>query len=115
MARLIIEISPNEPRTSPCLMSGAEVGEDSEVAEALADCSASGDVQDACEYVRDVIGVEFRIVARNEAGEYENRLATAAEKEATARAIYFESESDFADENLAEVYLIWDAACSLDN
>lgn len=110
MPALIIEICPHEPRASACLMNGAEVTTDSKVRDALADCRASGDCEPACEYVRDAMGVEFRIVARNAAGEYENRLATAEEKAATARAIYFESEADFDDESTAETYLIWNAA-----
>lgn len=108
--RLIIEVCPIEPRASACLMNGAEVSSDSEIAEALADCRASGDNAEACKYVLESIGVEFRIVARNAAGEYENRLATDAEMEATARAIYFESDTDFSDRDTAAMYLVWDAA-----
>ena len=114
--RLIISLSPAEPATSACLPDGREVTEDSAVREALEDCNASGDCQPACEYVRDEIGVDWRIVARNPVtGEYENRAATAAEKQATAEAIYFESDSDFSDESLAETYLIWDAARELES
>lgn len=108
--QIIIEICPNEPRASACLMDGNDISTADEISEAMADCRRSGDCQPACEFVRDRIGVEFRIVARNAAGEYENRLATPEEKEATCRAIYFESESDFSDESLAETYLIWEAA-----
>lgn len=110
MPKLIIEISPREPRASACLMNGASVAEDSEVAEAFADCLGSGDAQPACDYVRDHLGVDFRIVAMNEAGAYENRAATAEEKAETCRAIYFESDTDFTDESTAETYLIWEAA-----
>lgn len=108
--RLIIEIYPLEGLASPCLPDGRGVSADPEIASHLADCNASGDNQDACEYVRDRVGVDWRIVARNEAGEYENRTATAAEKAATCREIYFESETDFDDEATAETYLIWQAA-----
>ncbi|MEN3144594.1 hypothetical protein ABDF71_21630 [Ochrobactrum sp. WV_118_8] len=110
MPKLIIEICPHEPRASICTMDGLPVSCDPVLSAHVMDCTASGDCQPACEYVRDVIGVEFRIVARNAAGEYENRLATAAEKAATSRVIYFESESDFDDEPTAETYLIWSAA-----
>lgn len=110
MPALIIEICPREPRASACLMNGESYWSDQDVANDMRDCNASGDCQPACEYVRDVLGVEFRIIARNAAGEYENRLATAEEKEATCRAIYFESETDFSDESKAETYLIWEAA-----
>jgi predicted 3-demethylubiquinone-9 3-methyltransferase (glyoxalase superfamily) len=112
-ARTIIEISPNEPRASACLANGAEISTDNDVAEAFADCCTSGDCEEACRFVRDQIGVDWRIIARNAAGEYENREATAEEKEATARAIYFESERDFSDIEWAEIYLIWEAANSL--
>lgn len=115
--RLIIEICPREPRASACLPNGNEVCEDSEVSAALADCRASGDVQDACEFVRDVLKVDWRIVALKPGGgatEYENREATAAEKAETCRAIYFDSQSDFDDESTAETYLIWEAASEFD-
>lgn len=110
MAKLIIEVCPREPRASVCLMSGADVSHDPEVSEHLADCRRSGDCEEACRFVLDHVGVEFRTVARNAAGKYENRLATAEEKEATCRAIYSESDSDFSDESLAETYLVWEAA-----
>lgn len=110
---LIIEICPSEPRASMCLADGGEVIGSEHETDVL-DCTGSGDAQPACEYVRDAIGVEFRIVARNAAGEYENRLATAEEKAETARAIYFESETDFSDEAAAETYLIWQAAHDLE-
>ena len=112
MANLIIELCPLEPRASLCTMQGESVLQ-SEFKTDILDCTTSGDCQDACEYVRDQIGVEFRIVARNASGEYENRLATDAEKSETARAIYFDSDADFSDISLAETYLIWDAANAL--
>lgn len=109
MKPLIIEICPREPRASMCLANGVSVLRSDHESDVL-DCTAGGDAQPACDYVRDSIGVEFRIVARNAAGEYENRLATKEEKAATARAIYFESEADFDDDSTVETYLIWDAA-----
>jgi hypothetical protein len=111
---LIIEICPREPRASLCLANGESV-RGSRFDSDIADCRASGDVRDACEFVRDRIGVVFRIVARNAAGDYENRLATAEEKAETCRAIYFESETDFSDESTAETYLIWQAACDVEH
>jgi hypothetical protein len=98
---LIIEICPREPRASFC-----DVPED--IAPDVLDCTRSGDCEPACEYVRRHLRPEFRIVARNAAGEYENRLATDDEITETARAIYFETE--FRDVEHAEMYLIWDAA-----
>jgi hypothetical protein len=76
----------------------------------LADCARSGDCEEACRFVVNHVGVEFRIVALNAAGEYENRLATADEKAATCRAIYFDSDTDFSDESTADTYLVWEAA-----
>ena len=91
-----------------CDMNGESVANDPDIA----DCRASGDVEPACQYVRDSLGVEFRIVACNAAtGEYENRLAYDSEIESVCRAIYFESESDFSDIDTAKLYLIWQAAC----
>jgi hypothetical protein len=103
----IIEICPHEPRASVCGMNGESVANDTDIA----DCRASGDCESACEYVLS-LGVEFRIVTRNAAGKYENRLATDTELEATARAIYFDSDSDFTDSDVARLYLMWDAARS---
>jgi hypothetical protein len=100
---LIIEICPREPRASFC-----DVPAD--LAENVLDCTRSGDCEPACEYVRRALRPEFRTVARNAAGEYENRLATDDEITETARAIYFDSETDFADVENAELYLIWSAA-----
>lgn len=105
--RYIIEICPDEPRASICYADGSELpATDSDIA----DCRASGDCEPACEYVRDDCGVDFRIVARNASGEYENRAASDSEMESTARAIYFESDSDFSDRDTAALYLIWEAA-----
>lgn len=112
--KLIIQICPREPSASACLTNGESVLTDSEITEHVLDCVASGDCQPACEYVRDVIGVDFRIVARNAAGEYENRAATAEEKAETCRKIYFDSETDFSDESTAETYLIWEAASGME-
>ena len=114
MTRLIIEICPNEPRASACLDTGESYWTDAEIAADMRDCDASGDCEPACEYVRDVLKPEFRIIARNATGEYENRLATPAEKAATCRAIYFDSESDFDDESTCETYLIWEAASEVE-
>lgn len=108
MTKLLIEISGD--CVLACLPDGRAVSEDSEVAEALADCSTSGDCEDACRYVLDHIGVEFRTVALNAAGDYENRLATDEEKAETCREIYFDSERDFTESDWADVYLVWHAA-----
>ncbi|ELT51210.1 hypothetical protein [Brucella intermedia] len=73
-----------------------------------------GSGQDLTYNWREPDGIDFRIVARNAGGEYENRAATAEEKAETCRAIYFESESDFTDEKTADLYLIWQAAAELE-
>lgn len=100
--KLQIEICPSEPRAM-----FADVGDH---ADDIADCTGPGDAEEACAYVRDVIGVTFHIITRTADGECENRLATDEEIEATARAIYFESDSDFSDQDTAALYLIWEAA-----
>ena len=107
-SRYIIELCPHEPRASIYSMNGESVGQDPDIA----DCRASGDVEPACLYVLNHRGVNFRIIARNAAGEYENRLATDDEISATARAIYFDSDADFDDIETAMTYLVWEAANS---
>ena len=114
-ATLEIEICPNEPRASAYLSDGSEIAPDSPIGQAMADCCASGDVQPACEYVRDTLRPAFRIVARDATGAYINRDATDAELSATARAIYFDSDSDFDDVETARTYLIWQAAADLES
>jgi len=106
---LIIEICPREGRASMCLANGESVVGSDHWPD-IEDCAASGDCEPACAYVRDHIGVDFRVIARNAAGAYENRPATSEEMTATAQEIYFDSESDFTDEDTAALYLIWQAA-----
>jgi len=110
-AEFIIEICPHEPRASICGTNGESVANDSDIA----DCRASGDCEPACLHVLNQRGVEFRIIARNAAGEYENRLATDDEISATARAIYFDSDSDFDDIETAMTHLLWEAANSCED
>jgi len=102
---LTIEICPNEPRAM-FACDATEHWDD------ILDCTRSGDAQEACDYIRDQIGVRFCIIARDASGTYENREATDDEISATARAIYFESETDFDDVDHARSYLIWEAANS---
>jgi len=105
----IIEICPYEGRATVCTISGDSII-GTEYESDFLDCTGSGDAEPACDYIRSQYSISWRIVARNKSGRYENRAATAKEKEQTAREIYFDSESDFADERLAEIYLIWQAA-----
>ena len=114
--QIIIEISPIEPRATACLMDGSEIATNPDILSDMNDCNASGDCQEACEYVRDQIGIEFRIVAIDPAtGKYKNRLATDNEMQATCEAIYFDSETDFSDSDTAKSYLIWQAASDLES
>lgn len=106
MKPLIIEIDAEN--ATMCLANGGGVS-GSEYETDILDCVSSGDCQGACEYVLDQIGVEFCIVAKNAAGDYENRQATPAEKQATCETIYFESETDYSGERWADIYLTWEA------
>lgn len=108
--KFIIEVSPREPRASICGLNGESVANDPDVI----DCCAPGDAEPACRYLLG-LGIEFRIVARNALGEYENRLASDCEIAETARAIYFDSESDFSDVETAKSYLVWAAAADCEN
>ncbi len=105
--KYIIEVCPKEPSARICGPRGGSVSRHIDVL----DCTRSGDCEDPCRYLLS-LGVDFRIVARNDKGEYENRKATDQEITDTAKAIYFESESDFSDPELARVYLIWSATDS---
>jgi hypothetical protein len=109
MPSFIIEIS-TQGDVITCTNEGESlIGSDFE--RDFLDCTGSGDAEPACEYIRDTFEIDWRIVARNAAGDYENRTATPEEKAECARAIYFESDSDFeGDESLCENYLIWQAA-----
>lgn len=112
MADFIIEISLQGEVTS-CSNDGASLLA-TEYESDLMDCNAGGDVEPACLYVLDTFKIDWRIVARNASGDYENRIATHEEKAKCAREIYFESESDFeGDERLCETYLVWQAASDL--
>jgi hypothetical protein len=110
--QIIIEICPDEPRATACLMDGSEIATDPDILSDIKDCTKSGDCQEACEFIRDQIGVEFRIVARDQSGKYENRLATDAELQATCEAIYFDHSADeFSDDaDRCKTHLIWEAA-----
>lgn len=103
--KYIIDICPHEPRASICDANGQSVADDSDVT----DCNRSGDCEPACRYLLSQ-GVDFRIVARDSSGKYENRQATDSEIEETARAIYFDSDANFSDVETAKLYLVWSAA-----
>lgn len=77
------------------------------------DCNATGDCEDACRYMIENYRIDWRIVKKVD-GEYANVTATAEDKQEVAKSIYFDSDNDFSDETWAEVYLIWQAACDVE-
>lgn len=112
MQKLIIEVCPREPRASICLADGRECRDDETVYRDLMDCTGSGDAEPACRYILENYDVDFRIVKRNAAGDYENVPASPEEMQATCRAIYSDSDRDFSEDDWAAIYLVWEAACS---
>ena len=114
MKNLIIEIQSTY--AGICTMEGESIIGSKWESDVL-DCTTSGDCWDACEYVLDHVGVEFRTVALDpETGKYENRIATSKEKQLCCEEIYFDHEPDeFSDETKANIYLIWEAANSCIN
>ena len=112
MALVLIELMGNE--LSVCLPSGESVLTDSVVAADLQDCCKSGDCQEACEYVLDVLGVQFNIIKTVD-GKVVKVPATHEEKAVVCKAIYFDSNTDFhGDERWCDIYLVWEAASQVD-
>jgi len=99
-----IEICPAEPRVDLA----HDVSEESDLAGDLKDCTGQGDAEDSCRYVARAYDVQFVIADKDL--DFERRPATEEEIRETCDAIYFDSDSDFTDSDLAEVYLIWEAA-----
>lgn len=114
MSDFIIEISTCGSVTA-CTNHGGSLGSRwsparcSGLLDDILDCTASGDCEPACRYVKQTYDIDWRMVKRID-GEYQNVTASAEDKRKVCEEIYFESESDFSDEELAEVYLIWQAA-----
>ena len=111
----IIEICPSEGATSVCRLNGARVSPKSTLFTDLADCCKSGDCREACRHVLTTYRPQFRTVRRmpdNASGGrvYANVLASDAELQACCETIYFESNTDFADRDNCELYLVWNAA-----
>jgi hypothetical protein len=79
----------------------------------MRDCTSSGDCEPACQYVLDTYSPEFHIVKKVD-GDYQNVIATPEDKQLVCEAIYFESEPFFSDEDMADLYLVWEAASNLD-
>jgi hypothetical protein len=91
---LVLQIFAGDIAWSCISLLNGESVRGSEYESDLRDCIKTGDCQQACD---------------------ENRLATDSEMKATCEAIYFESDSDFTDMRLAQIYLVWDAASELDS
>ena len=77
------------------------------------DCNRSGDAEPACQYILDIYKPEFRIV-RNVDGKYQNVIASKEEKFQVCREIYGGSDTNFNDEDNANLYLVWAAASDLE-
>ncbi len=110
-SNFIVELSSDG--VSCCRKNGSKIAKSSKLFTDLVDCCKSGDSQKPCEYVISEHLPEFRIIKMIDS-KYENVIASHADKSATCKAIYFESESDFAgNEHLCEIYLIWQGAFDL--
>ena len=83
-----------------------------EILSAMNDCNRSGDAEPACRYILDTYKPEFRIV-RKVAGKYQNVIASNEEKSKVCREIYGGSDTNFNDEDNADLYLVWAAASDL--
>ena len=105
----IIEISLCGSVTC-CTNDGNEL--DTEMLSDMNDCNRSGDVEPACQYILDHYKPEFRIV-RNVGGDYQNVIASKEEKFQVCRETYSGSDTNFNDEDNANLYLVWAAASYL--
>lgn len=109
----IIEIIGED--VSLYLADGSELTQEHDNAEDWNSCAASGDVQEACEYVRDNLAIDWRIVKRNPAtGEIENMEASDDDLQAVAEGMRANTitrwEADFSDPDTAKTYLVWQVA-----
>ena len=106
----IIEISLCGSVTC-CTNDGDEL--EGEMLSDMNDCNGSGDAEPACQYILDHYKPEFRIV-RSIGGEFQNVIASKEEKSQVCRENYGGSETNFNDENNANLYLVWAAASNLE-
>tara|TARA_A100001391_G_scaffold204890_1_gene202322 strand:- start:2316 stop:2924 length:609 start_codon:yes stop_codon:yes gene_type:complete len=106
----IIEISLCGSVTC-CTTDGDEL--DGKMLSDMNDCNGSGDAEPACQYILDNYKPEFRIV-RRVSGEFQNVIASKEEKLQVCRGIYGGSDTNFSDEDNANLYLVWAAASSLE-
>lgn len=106
----IIEISLCGSVTC-CTTNGKDL--EGEMLSDMNDCNASGDCEGACQYILDNYKPEFRIVRRvNDV--YQNVVASKEEKLQVCREIYGGSDTNFSDEDNANLYLVWAAASDLE-
>ncbi|MCD0459540.1 hypothetical protein [Roseiconus lacunae] len=106
----IIEISLCGSVTC-CTLDGKEL--EGETLSNLNDCNRSGDAEPACQYILDTYKPEFRIV-RRVGHVYQNVVASKEEKLQVCREIYGGSNTNFNDEDNANLYLVWAAASNLE-
>ena len=106
----IIEISLCGSVTC-CTTDGNEL--EGEMLSDMNDCNGSGDAEPACQYILDHYKPESRIV-RSIGGEFQNVIASKEEKSQVCRENYGGSETNFNDENNANLYLVWAAASSME-
>jgi hypothetical protein len=112
MADFILEIVGDD--VSVCRADGSEIAPGTDGFDDWRDCTGSGDAEPALRYLLNAHSIEFRTIARGPDGQYVNRLAEPAEIAAACRAIYFDSETDFDDLDMAQLYLLWHAAHQLE-
>jgi hypothetical protein len=110
---MIIAICSEGPHAVACTDEGYSITGSAYESDML-DCTKGGDVEDACLYVLSTFNPHFRVIAEDSNGSYFNRLATDEELQLTCEAIYLESETDFSDVKTAKMYLIWEAASSVE-
>tara|TARA_R110000796_G_scaffold30122_15_gene80789 strand:- start:1715 stop:2068 length:354 start_codon:yes stop_codon:yes gene_type:complete len=93
------------------LSEGGDLYFGGEIEQDLLDCVSQGDCEEACKFVLSVHKPTFNIVAINPSSKkYENRLATGKEMQKVCEIVYFESETNFSDADVAKTYLVWEAA-----
>ena len=106
----IIEISLCGSVTC-CTIDGQEL--EGETLLDMNDCNGSGDAEPACQYILDNYKPDFRIVRR--VGDvYQNVISSKEEKLLVCRELYGGSGTDFSDEDIANLYLVWAAASNLE-
>ena len=106
----IIEIS-SCGSVNACKLDGEAI--DGDLLNDLMDCTGSGDVEGPCQYVLDQYKPQIRTVKQIN-GEYQNVLADAEDKAAVCREIVCDSDTDFTDEDNANLYIVWEAAHSVE-